>query len=821
MTKDFSQYQKIIDHFRGQVANSDFEAKFNAVTKKVEYKERFLLKMEIKRLAIPCTRLIDLRGLVDGECRVFEYKSETHFLDPIAIGVFEESVKLFGEYTFGVYEAVSNTENNFRVMYAKEKKQLKVEPSAAKSDQIVDKNQYPGELFRFDQFYDRCEERMNFVVAVQVHLSPESELDAMTSDLSVSGCKFRFQEQQSLKLGQIIQLRFIGLEQEFQLRGDNTFSYQIQNIHQDESTQVVGVQRIGDAAQENFIKFLSGFILGNKRRYKINLDNSISALKSRSLEQFTLPKANEFPIFIEESNGKVLPRYVLTTNNNQAHVKYWQDEKGGTTLHCLINEDRLIKLKKAAQTGQSLLVYSFVHINQGKSYFYSADHQQLSADKAFMERFLGFCASKNSFAITQLSFLELEASRAHFPFTLANTLTAKDKYINLSPSVEVIDVLAQLSCIVVANNITDLQLVKDYRRLSFENININQLKGFGHQRLRQSRAVEALGINYRHQRQELRFKYKTPVIVDINQEQHSAKSHDFSMSGLMIETENTVALKKGDIVKINFPKLQKITSNFELKGLPYEVMSVHQNKKIIYLCIFVEKHQHIGRTFFKLLIEKNRNKLTPDEYEMKLPGLGKALRNIYAHSLSFPTVIIKSSGSSYKFDTLVGNNEDGNLLSLMHEFSKRPQFYNLYPLLSNSQVQTNLNDHLKKMSGEDKPYTQILYIALKSPLNKADKFDKIEQLMITKLDNEFASAEDKMNFIGDAINNGRFFCIQAQLSRVDEPDMDYLNPELSYISSYAIHRAKQIEQEIFSTTGMIQLIDITNEARLRFELWAQ
>jgi hypothetical protein len=50
--------------------------------------------------------------------------------------------------------------------------------------------------------------------------------------------------------------------------------------------------------------------------------------------------------------------------------------------------------------------------------------------------------------------------------------------------------------------------------------------------------------------------------------------------------------------------------------------------------------------------------------------------------------------------------------------------------------------------------------------------------------------------------------------------MDHLNPELSYISSYAIHRGKQIEQDIWSVCGVIQLLDITQETLIRHELLA-
>jgi hypothetical protein len=73
-------------------------------------------------------------------------------------------------------------------------------------------------------------------------------------------------------------------------------------------------------------------------------------------------------------------------------------------------------------------------------------------------------------------------------------------------------------------------------------------------------------------------------------------------------------------------------------------------------------------------------------------------------------------------------------------------------------------------------------------------------------------------FISRALNRGLFFCVQVRLSRTDDPDMDHLNPELSYISSYAIHRGKQIEQDIWSVAGVMQFLDITQETLVRHEL---
>ncbi|MCO4799185.1 MAG: PilZ domain-containing protein [Colwelliaceae bacterium] len=814
MTKDFSKYQAIIDEFRGRVLSNDFEAEFSIATKSILKTERFLLKMELKRLANPCTRLIDLRGHVDGECRAFEHENRTHYLDDIAIKVFDDACNDYNGYTFGVYEAVMNTENNFRVIYQKEKNQTSSPTIVKKPKKVFEKTQYPAQLYSFGPYFNRSEERMNFAIPIQIYLNEEQPIEATSSDISINGCKFRFNKIENIKVRQLINIRFTGLEDDFEFGNEDQFTYEVRNIQIIDGLQLVGLSRVYSSSEnkDGFRQFLKGFIQGNKRRYKINLDNTINALQSRSFEQFTLPKSNELPIFIEDIQGKISPRFALTSHNNQNIFQYWQDEKRQSTLSYLVTPDRFLRIKKASMLGKSVLVYSFIHISQGKMYFYTADNIQLDDDLEFMQKFLGFAASKESFSITQLNFLELDNELADSPLTLANTLAKKDEYLNMVTSEDVKDTLSKLTSIITAKSITDKDIIAFYQNLSFENINTSKLKNFGHKRLLDGQSVDDVGINYNNQRQEPRFKYKTGVEVDAEGVISTGISHDFSTSGLKIELEKSSLLVKGNIVNITFPQLQKITSSFDLKSLPYEVMRVNRSKTVINLRVFVEKHQHIGRAFFKALIQKNREKLTPDEYAMLSPGLAKALRNIYSGSLKTVALMIQTSGSRYKIETITTNDKNSRLLSYCKQLSDRNQQFNLYPLLNNLQATSLMNTTLKKMQADDSPVSDILYVSI-NPEN-----EMIDQAVTTKLDSELRSDTLKKMFIKNALKRGEFFCLQVVVSRTDEPDMQYLNPELSYISSYAIHRGKQLEQDIWSVSGIVQIFDITQEAIFRYQL---
>jgi hypothetical protein len=819
MNKDFSKHQSLIDSFRGLASKANFDAKFAAASGHIAKTEKFLLKMELKRLGGPCTRGIDLRGLVDGECQLFDFQGQNHFLDDVAIRVFKEHADLYGGYTFGVYEAVKNTENNFRNLYLSDNfsaEGVKVKTSVTKS--IVDKTQYPATLYSFDNYPNRREERMNFAISLAITLQNSRCINATSVDISSEGIKLKLIDQAPLCEDDVVTIFFTGLEQEFQFNKDTLFSYQVQNSFRDSNMQLIGLKRVTIESEDSFVKFMQGYIQGNKRRYKINLDNTIAALQSRSFEQFSLLKLNELVIFMEDKQSSYLPKYVLTTNNNQDVFHYWRDEKKNSTLNFLVNSQRFSRLKEAQKQGRSLLVYSFVHTHQGHKFFYSMDDQQRVENELFFSQFIAFAASKASFSITALDYLQVNSKQGYSPYTTANIEVKQQNYLNPPLSEEVQEKLADLSTIVTAIDLTDTIRTEDYRSLSYEGIDLAKLKLYGHKRATQPIAVDEIPVNYGKQRQELRFKYKTPTIIECESVKWSGVSADFSVSGLKVELDKPALLVSGDIVYLSFPDLQKITSSFDLNALPYKVVRISKDKNTINLRVLVKEHQHIGRSFFKLLIEKNKNKLTPDEYAMLTPGLSSALRTIYAINLSVLNAVVQTSGSRYKVETLVmGENArttKHGLLSSMSELSDRKGSYNLYPILSNLQITSLLDQQLKKILPNDKSVSEQVYITVNS------NFEKIESSVSVHLASEFNTPELKQFFIKKSLRRGDFYCIELKISRSDEPKMEHLNPELSYISLYAIHRGKQLEQEIYSVAGVVELFDVTHETLLRHSLIA-
>lgn len=811
MTQDFTKHIKIINEFRGKVLRNDFENNFAKLTENINKNERFLLKMELKRLAQPCIRLIDLRGLVDGECYVYEHDNRQHFLDNLAIKVFEENIKAYGSYTFGVYEAVTNTDNNFRVIYQREKSQ-EVPLDDASTSKVLEKTQYPATSYSFGPYHIRAEERMNYAISLDVTFNGTEKHTCTTTDISENGCRFRLAKTKTLHVGDTINIRFKGLEQEFQFPHDDGYQYVIKNIETIEKNLLIGTRKVDEQGKpDSFQLFLKGYIQSNKRRYKINLDNAVSALNSRIYEQYLLPKINELPIFIASKNNVVTPKYCLTCQNNRVVYEYWQTEKQTSTLHYLITEQRLKKLFELQITGHALWVYSFFVEVKGQKIFYTADNMQLEGDQELAEKFLGFAASKNTFSITKLSLQPIDKSKAISPYTIANTVINEYTALNSTVSDEIFTILNGLNFIVVANDVTEPTIVREYQALPFEGITSDKIKQFGHKRTKQDVETEPLGINYNDHRKEGRFFYKTPVTITINKATYAGKTMDFSVSGLQIQLSKSAPLKKGDIVYLSLPELQKITAAFNLEELAYVVIRSNKYNTIFNLKVKVEQYKHVGRSFFKVLIEKNKHKLKASEYGLLSPELGKVLRNIYSQTMSSNGLIAQISGSRYKFDVVTAN-QTSPFLSLLSQLSDRKNYVNLYPLLNNLAMTDAISQYLKKSNEHDTPFSKVLYIAYDKSQSHVEKAIK------TMFDDELNTKELKAFFIKQALKKGQFFCIQLSVSRSGKADIKHLNPELSYIGTYAIHRGKQLEQEIESVTGVIQFFDITQEAMIRYRL---
>ena len=384
-TPDLQPFAGIIERLKPLLNTSEFSEVFNILTADIPKPKQFLLKMELKRLGQPCGYYIDLRGKVDGEVRPYDHKGKTHYMDDTAVKAFERGIKRYGQYTLGLYEEVTNTDNNYRVRHKQETSQriqavIAGDPLIAKEPtaEVTEDEKAGPQLIQFASYCSRGEERMNFIIDIEIEAEDGEHFQASTVDLSVSGSKLKVPNSRRLQTGQKIAIYFRGLEQEFTLGNDNGIAYQVLDTEMVERAQYVRVKRIIENEQHGFVEFLKNFINGNKRRYKVNLDNTLDAVVVKGYEQFYLPRISSLPVFLAVREGLPVPVCALTTENNRQHVQYFQDERQLSVLIQILSGKRLKSCLTKAPLERSTTLYCFTHAAKGKLYYYSATGDELA-----------------------------------------------------------------------------------------------------------------------------------------------------------------------------------------------------------------------------------------------------------------------------------------------------------------------------------------------------------------------------------------------------------------------------------------------------------
>lgn len=70
-------------------------------------------------------------------------------------------------------------------------------------------------------------------------------------------------------------------------------------------------------------------------------------------------------------------------------------------------------------------------------------------------------------------------------------------------------------------------------------------------------------------------------------------------------------------------------------------------------------------------------------------------------------------------------------------------------------------------------------------------------------------------FIELARQQGEFYSVLVGISRTGRPDTSFIAGELDYIAKFAIHKAKKLEEELWSVVGVGELTDTTEATLFR------
>lgn len=190
----------------------DFDFVLGQLTEGEPPSAKILVKMELNRVMAPCKKSIDLRGRVKGECREYRLDGIPHWLDDVAFNAYHKNLKKFGAYTEGMWEALVNTRNNFRVMSknnGKSEEQSLTDP----------KSPFLAEPVHLGYDLKRQEKRLKVQSQVEIIRPKGQVIHGLSIDLSSSGAKFKVPSAFKYSLGEVIQVTFTEFASKSQVAG--------------------------------------------------------------------------------------------------------------------------------------------------------------------------------------------------------------------------------------------------------------------------------------------------------------------------------------------------------------------------------------------------------------------------------------------------------------------------------------------------------------------------------------------------------------------------------------------------------------------------
>lgn len=787
-------HNALIEQLKPLLMEPDFHELFEQLTAEESNSTRFLLKMELNRLATSCTRVIDLRNKTDLNCETFEFGAQTHFIDPPAKASFREALALYREqYTLGVYE---------QVIAAHKARILKSRSSTNSSDNVP--TTYVAEGVVLGNYFARSEERMNYSMKIEVSQAMQQYM-GITVDLSVGGARIRLPAKQNLNAKQPIRVKLLELSDDYYHRDlQQGVEYEIVDIEGNDEYNWLRLKRI--SGSEALAEMLAKLIRGFKFRYKVDVNDVLVTAKGLGFERHYLPHLPHLALFIEHKDQgdaglQYLPTHLFLGRDNQAISQYFKDESGVSQIKALLTPSRLNAIINSDDNSPHCQLFCFTFQAKGCKFYYSATLAELK-EKQLQALFLSFGATKPSWRVFHVARQTIDHQQSY----RASLLPGDDASYSALTETQ----LAAFTHVIQLIDVTNDAANEQYQTWSkLNNSSANELKVFGQKKLKKHN-LKQVSMQFSERRNEARFAFKTSVILTQGNLSATALTQDISSKGMQLTTETAVEFSLTAPIAVSFPKLQTIAGKTSLQHLPYRLIRTRKNGVTLHLAAQIGHTPHIGVEFLNRLIEHNKDKfdkLTENNHEVK--ELADGMKNILIRKLvSVPFYLEKTLKSAFVSTIGVGK-EQNHIANVFASNTNNLLEYDLAPLFQDDKLKRDIVTPIRTM----KPQNGLSFYEVYLQISQHSQ-GKINVRCIA--DSDIKDTAHLQQFIEQSRNLGEFLALRVYRGAVGKPDLDYIRREREYIKIHAQHKGKKLEEQLWRIIGVGELLDVTREVTLRF-----
>lgn len=813
--EDKALIKKLIPYYR----DANFNERFEHVTRDLSKSRRFLVKMEINRLFNDCPRNIDLRGRVDGQCVEHPYADLVHYLDDVALNTFEEALSVYGKFTMGVYEEVTNAKNSYREKQLKEdearrnelknqslakaKKRTIETDSEEKEKNIVIPPHFAKKISLTD-LNQRFEERVNILTRVKVRLANGRTVHGLTSNMSTRGAKIKLTNAYKIAIGDTLYIEYVEIEQPPEEAISLELAYKVLDANSQSDQHWINLHRVHQQVEVDNV--LTKFIKKERSSNSTDVEHIIEAVRSLGYQYIHLNKMVGLPLFFERQDEKLHPLFALSNFENKNILNYWRTHNNILRISALVSHQRLSDLLALNHPEKPTLIFCFTHIARGRKYFYSATEHELMAS-GLTDLFFQFGAGKDSWKVYQLYVTDINNYEWHMPEVLPQHLVLKEKS-TLEQHKHLLK-LHDLETMAYLHDITNCHDFKHYRMRQPADPRINQLQRFGHKEVKENgiKLIETNVMTMSNRRED-RFTYQTKAAIVQKRKRVEGITVDFSVHGVQINLREPIEARKGDIIDVSIPLFNKAAKQPEDAVLHYEIMRVAKDKKILNLKIHMTPETEHGPKGIYRIIKGNQHKLTA---QIAPPAnFTKSLIFMYCHYISSLVIMISKVKNHYTISQVIKPGQHNPLYNLFSVLSPIDNHCDMSSLSQNNLFKELFTDTLMQLTPTSPAASKEVYIQL------IHEGESTNYRTLTHLFEELETAQEHCDFIENAEKEGQLFALRITMGRT--PSMNYkaFSREIIYAAKQTSYKTRQLQAELDGVIGTAEIVDIMAEVKQRF-----
>lgn len=801
MTTQLTEIQKkMVENFRFDYAHPELNKRMEDFAPNESVSSRFLVKMEIARMAKPCARIIDLRD-IQKDWQPVDLQGIRHFMNEGTASHFTMLVKKYRGYTVGAYELL--------LQYAQRRQlQEKINPNSIDAP--------PAEYTSVTHFYQRKEQRLYYVSPIEVFVDYSQDLSSVelrkaalkgtTTDISQHGMCIKFSGLQLPSETSKIFIRFVGFERDFKLNQPVYVEYDVLSVTSKQTNYYYRIRLSKNQAAALFEEFNDGlkkFIFAQLRRYRVPIENTQEAVRVKGYEQYLVNKMISLPVLLTEKDHHWLPDATFITSTNEQVLQKLTDIDHVSMLSDLITQDHIQKkIHHKVPFTEYFLLSPVSTPDAYVNFVYIPLSQVYTNDQARRVAKLAYLRSQGNLLLFRMDGVTLQPEHeCHVPSSLPDTTSANVYFVNNKMKERAVTLASGYHHMVSFTEQSDL-IPKLFEFIDDDKDTVETKEIFDFIPKKKSFISELRVVKNEldDRRKEDRFLCKLSIIarsIKHPKKDFSGHTIDISAHGLKIQLDEPMRLFQGDIVSIDFPALKtQLGEDIIYQG--YQVVIDRSN--VLQLQVSGSLAHHEGKKAIQNLILDNLNSLTASGNRDTVYGMSRVVRNLYTYNHPFAEVFIKRNNNiRFISDIALSNN------CLLPEFS----------------INEEENKEIVRQILKQETYTQLLNSSW-NQIKDSQNFIFFDILVTIKEKNNGEGHFIMVRDAGALFDTRKIFDAYTQASVLGETKLirtqfsvkgsifdKYFKEELGYLSRYAPNRAKMVSDDIASVQAIGVIIDMT------------